>query len=70
MYGIVQLATSLRREEVDRIDVAGARIGAQRFRRAGTLRAMLRFALEHEDEFVAWMEETEGKPLGGASNGG
>lgn len=67
MYGVVQLATSLRREEVDRVDVIGARIGSQRFRRAGTLRAMLRFALEHEDQFVQWMEETEGKPFGGGS---
>jgi hypothetical protein len=65
MYGAVQLATSLLRKEVDRIDVISARLGNTRWRRAGTLRAMLRFALAHEDQMVSWFEETEGKPLAG-----
>ena len=65
MYNVVQLMTSMRRDEVDRIEVIGARIGAAKYRRAGTLRAMLRFALDHEEKFVEWMEETDGKPLNG-----
>lgn len=62
---IVQLVTSLRRDEVDEIERLATATGTRLFRRAGMLRAMLRFALHNQDEFRAWMKETDGKPEAG-----
>jgi len=63
----VKLVTSLRRDEVDKIDSLGVRLGNDRYRRAGTLRAMLRFALANEEQFVKEFKEQEGKPIEGGA---
>lgn len=65
MYAVVQLATSLRRDEVDKIDRMTVSLGKSRWRRAGTLRAMLRFAIEREDEFIEWMRTEHERPYVG-----
>jgi len=59
----VALSTSLLRDEVDRVDEVTVMLGTSRWQRAGTLRAMLRFALANRTDFLVWYQATEGQPV-------
>ncbi len=65
MYAVVRLMTSMRRDEVERIDKLSVATGNGRYHRAGVLRAMLRFVLDREEEFLVWFKEEDGKPVEG-----
>lgn len=66
MYNVVRLTTSLPRGEVDRIDRLEKVVdGNLVVRRARILRAMLRFVLDHEEQFLDWFSDVNGQPVEG-----
>ena len=60
---VVKVTTSLRGDEVKDVDRIKHLFGGNRYGRAGALRAMLRFALENEAEFLAWFNATNGQTV-------